>query len=217
GGSAGLSHSHMDAGSFVLEAGGVRWGIDLGMQDYESLESRGIDLWNRRQDSPRWHVFRLNNHSHNTLTLGGQLHRIDGFATFTAFSAEPPALSATIDLSPVFAGQAERATRRFEVRDNTRVIVRDSLDGLAPGAAVRWTMATRAAVECDGTHAMLRQDGRTLRATLGAAAGARFSAHPATPPHDFDTPNPGVTLLLVDTTAPSSGALEIEVELALAD
>jgi hypothetical protein len=37
GGSAGLNHAHMDAGSFVLEADGVRWACDLGMQDYESL------------------------------------------------------------------------------------------------------------------------------------------------------------------------------------
>ncbi|HLP09247.1 MAG TPA: heparinase II/III family protein [Opitutaceae bacterium] len=216
-GSAGLSHAHMDAGSFVLEAGGVRWAIDLGMQDYESLESRGIDLWNRRQDSPRWRVFRLNNHSHNTLTLGGQLHRVDGAAIFTAFSAEQPAPGASIDLTPVFAGQAERATRRLDVRDDKRVVVRDSLSGLAPGTAIRWAMATRAAVASNGTSATLQQGGRTLRATLGAAPGARFEAIPATPPHGFDAPNPGVTLLLVDTSAPASGAVEIEVELALAE
>ncbi|MFT3829297.1 MAG: heparinase II/III family protein [Opitutaceae bacterium] len=216
-GAANLSHAHMDAGSFVLEAGGVRWAIDLGMQNYESLESRGIDLWNRRQDSPRWSVYRLNNHSHNTLTLGGQLHRVDGAATITAFSAEPPAPFATIDLSPVFAGQAERATRRFEVRDNKRVVVHDALSGLTSGTTVRWTMATRAAVECDGTGATLRQDGRTLRAALRGPADARFTALPAVPPHDFDAPNRGVTLLVADTAAPASGALEIEVELSLAE
>jgi len=31
-GSAGLNHGHMDAGSFVLDAGGVRWACDLGAQ-----------------------------------------------------------------------------------------------------------------------------------------------------------------------------------------
>ncbi len=217
GGRADISHAHMDAGAFVLEAGGVRWAIDLGMQEYESLESRGIDLWNRRQDSPRWRVFRLNNRSHNTLTLDDQLHRVDGAATITVFAAGSSAPGATVDLSPVFAGQAERATRRFEVREDRRVLIHDSLAGLAPGTSVRWGMATRATVECAGTRATLRQDGRSLHATVGAANGAHFASLPATPPAEYDAPNPGVTLLVVETAAPASGALEIEVELSLAE
>ena len=54
GGSASLSHGHMDAGSFVYEWGGVRWSIDLGSQNYYSLESKGVDLWNMKEGSQRW-------------------------------------------------------------------------------------------------------------------------------------------------------------------
>ena len=43
---------------------------------------------------------------------------------------------------------------------------------------------------------------------------AVFAAIPAAPPpDDFNAPNPGVQLLLVQTTAPASGELTIEVEL----
>ena len=114
GGSAGLSHGHMDAGSFILEADGVRWALDLGRQDYLSLESKGIDLWNSRQNSDRWRVFRLNNFSHNTLTIGNQLHRVNGAAKITEFR-DAPNPNATLDLSPVSAGQADRVLRRFEL------------------------------------------------------------------------------------------------------
>ena len=69
GGSASESHGHMDAGSFVYEVNGVRWACDLGMQDYLSLESVGVDLWNKTQNGQRWDVFRLGPFSHNTLTI----------------------------------------------------------------------------------------------------------------------------------------------------
>ena len=41
GGLAMSSHSHLDQGSFYFESDGVTWATDLGMQDYNSLESIG--------------------------------------------------------------------------------------------------------------------------------------------------------------------------------
>ena len=57
-GSASVNHGHMDIGSFVFESDGVRWAMDFGMQQYESLESKGIRLFGRTQDAQRWSVFR---------------------------------------------------------------------------------------------------------------------------------------------------------------
>ena len=45
GGTASANHAHMDAGSFVFEASGVRWAQDLGMQEYYSLEKENVRLW----------------------------------------------------------------------------------------------------------------------------------------------------------------------------
>ena len=45
-GSPSINHGHMDVGSFVFEADGVRWAIDLGSEDYNTTETRGVDLWN---------------------------------------------------------------------------------------------------------------------------------------------------------------------------
>ncbi len=79
-GSASVSHAHMDAGSFVIDAKGERWAMDFGMQNYHSLESRGINLWSMAQDSERWKVFRYNNFVHNTITVNDQLHNVKGYS-----------------------------------------------------------------------------------------------------------------------------------------
>jgi hypothetical protein len=213
GGAANLSHGHMDAGSFVLDADGVRWALDLGRQDYLSLESKGIDLWNSRQNSDRWRVFRLNNFSHNTLTIGNQLHRVDGAARITEFH-DAPDPSATLDLSPVFAGQATRVIRRFQLGANRTVFIRDELTGLAPGTNVHWALVTKADVKLAGDRATLKQDGKALQARLLSPAGAKFSVIPANPPDDgFNAANPNTRILVVNVTAPTSGQVQLDVAL----
>jgi hypothetical protein len=214
GGAANLSHAHMDAGSFVLECDGVRWARDLGRQDYESLESKGVDLWNRRQDSQRWQVFRLNNRSHNTLTIDGQLHRVDGEARIAGFSDAAENPCAIVDLTPVFAGQAGRVLRGFRVWHEREVLVQDELSGLKPRADVRWAMATGAkvSIEDGGMRAILSEHGRRLVVRLLAPATARLTAIAATPPDDgFNAPNPGRRLLIVHAAAPADGTLTIAV------
>ncbi|MCH5597769.1 heparinase II/III domain-containing protein [Niabella ginsengisoli] len=79
-GSPSISHGHMDIGSFVLDAEGERWASDFGMQSYITLESKGVDLWNMRQNSQRWTVFRYNNFAHNTLTINNQLQLVNSNA-----------------------------------------------------------------------------------------------------------------------------------------
>jgi hypothetical protein len=216
GGSASLSHAHMDAGSFIFEAGGVRWAHDLGHQEYHSLESKSIDLWNRKQDSQRWTVFRLNNRSHNTLTIDNQLHRVDGQANITAFSdANDP--GAIVDLSSTFRGQASKVMRGFAFRSGSHVLIRDEIEGLQGGSTVRWAMLTKADVGSPGPQAIgseliLQQAGQHLRVHLQLPLDAKFEVIPANPPDDdFNAPNPNAHLLIVNMVAPASGRLNIAV------
>lgn len=210
GGSAQLPHAHMDAGSFVLEADGVRWAVDLGAQNYFSIESKGWDLWGRGQQSDRWRVYRLNNFSHNTLTLDGQLHRVNGAAHITQFTSN----SATLNLSAVFAGQAGRVTRVFTVEDDRGVRIRDEIAGARAGLPVRWQMVTRAQVRLQGAQAELRQNGRGLRATIQSPAQARFEVADARPPDDgVNQENPHTRILLVNVPTSRSGELTLVIRL----
>jgi len=210
GGSARVNHGHMDAGSFVLESDGVRWACDLGAQDYYSIESKGWNLFNRAQDSDRWRVYRLNNFSHNTLTLDGELHNMTGDARITQFTTN----SAIVNLSAVFAGQAENVTRSFVVGKDRTVVIADEIRGAKPRLPVRWQMVTRAQVSPDNKRAELRQDGMVLRATIISPADATFEVAEAQPPDDgVNQKNPNTRILLVNTTVPASGNLDLKIQL----
>lgn len=215
GGRATINHGHMDAGSFVLDLGGVRWAADLGSQNYNSLESRGINLWSRKQDSDRWTIFRINNQSHNPLTIDGKPHKVDGQATMTDFSDAPDSPGVTYDLTEVFAGDASSVVRTFRMESDRAVSVRDELEGLHTGVEVRWAMLTPAEIELKGDTALLTQAGKTLAAKLIEPAGAEFEWITADPPNDYDAPNPGYRLLIVKAVAPESGNLRITVELVM--
>jgi len=121
GGSASINHAHMDIGSFIMEANGVRWAMDFGMQDYESLESKGVKLWGRTQDSERWNVFRLNNYSHNTLSIDSQLQQVSGHAAIIASGKEANNMFAALDLSSVYEGQVNHAKRTISIMDGKKV------------------------------------------------------------------------------------------------
>lgn len=215
GGGASLSHAHMDAGSFVFEALGVRWARDLGMQSYLSLESKGLDLWHSGQDAGRWKVFRLGPFGHSTLTINSQLHRANGLAAITHFS-DTADLGAILDLSPVFAGQASRARRGFAFRPGSHALIRDELEGLNPGDVVRWAMLTRSKIELspDGSRATLSEGGQQLSVSLKSSVGGRLEAISAEPPaNNYDEPNPGFSLLIANLKAPASGRVDASVVL----
>ena len=210
GGSASVSHGHMDAGSFVLDADGVRWACDLGSQDYYSVESHGWSLFSMFQESSRWRVYRLNNFSHNTLTLGGRLHKMSGDARITAFTTN----SATVNLSQIFVGQAGSVIRQFRVGDNRSVIIRDDIAKAKPGLSVRWQMVTHASISTNQNGATLRQAGRTLSARILSPANAHFEIASAQPPDDgVNQSNPHTQILAVNASVPASGQLTIEIQL----
>jgi hypothetical protein len=210
GGSAGLPHGHMDAGSFVLDADGVRWATDLGAQSYYSVEQHGWSLFNMKQDSDRWRVYRLNNFSHNTLTLGGKLHKVTGDARITTFTNN----SATVDLTAIFDKQAGSVIRRFSVGDNRRVVIRDDIAKAKPGLPVRWQLLTHASISTNQNEATLRQEGQTLTAKILSPANARFEIASAQPPDDgVNQRNPNAQILTVNALVPASGNLTVEIQL----
>ena len=106
-GTPAANHGHMDTGSFIYEADGVRCALDLGAESYGKLEARGMGIWDRKQGSDRWRIFCYHNISHNTLTVDGAEQVVAARADFTRFSARKA--RAVMDLSAVYGGQLARA------------------------------------------------------------------------------------------------------------
>ena len=213
GGKATNPHGHMDAGSFVFEADGVRWASDLGAQDYNSLESKGVSLWDSKQSGQRWRVFRLGPFSHNTLTINGELHDARGEARITRFAAGSDA-GAVVDLSPVFKGQAQRVTRGFSFRAGQDTTIRDEVAGLKAGDTVRFALLTKAqvALSDDGQCATLNSDGQILTVRLVSGA-AKWEVLAAKGAQNYDADNPDARILVANFTAPQAGELSWAVTL----
>ncbi|WP_046243473.1 heparinase II/III domain-containing protein [Hymenobacter terrenus] len=210
GGSPSTSHGHMDVGSFVLDADGVRWAMDFGMQQYESLESKGVDLWGKQ----RWDVYRYTNHVHNTLTINDALQEATAFAPLTGTSAESDFLSATADLSKLYTGPLTAARRGIAIVDRRYVVVRDELTAGSTQSTVRWTMLTPATVKLlNATTAELTQGGKKLRLQVAEPAAITLKTWPTTPPHEYDAPNPGTTLLGFEVTLPANAKHALTVVL----
>ncbi|MDA0989902.1 MAG: heparinase II/III family protein [Verrucomicrobia bacterium] len=206
GGTPSANHAHMDIGSFVMDADGVRWARDLGNQSYYSLESKGIGLWDKQQDGQRWDIFRWSNFSHNTLVVDGQKQRVEGFAPIVGFSDQDPLPHTIIDMTSVYDGQLAAVRRGVALRPDRTVLVQDELTTLDHDTAIRWGMVTGADVTIDDAHrATLRQDGQQLTLTILSPAGASLEIYEtAEPPHDYDEPNPGTRMIGFTVHIPAS-------------
>ena len=214
GGSPSLSHAHMDAGSFVMDADGVRWAIDFGSQNYETLESKKVDLWNMKQNSQRWEVFRYNNLAHNTLAVNGGFQRVEGKATLTNFSDSPNRMSATIDMSELYKGVLTTANRNIAIVNKEVVRVHDEVETAAEPATIRWTMATPATVKLITPNvAELTKDGKILLVRVDSPAQITLKTWPTDPVHDYDATNPGTTLLGFEVTVPAKTKAALTVHL----
>lgn len=211
-GSVSVNHAHMDIGSFIMEADGVRWAMDFGMQNYESLESKGIRLFGREQDAQRWSVFRYTNKVHNTLTVNDQLQRVVGDAPLTGYASAPAFMSATTNMSEIYKGALASVNRGIAISNQQYVIVRDELETLPQESTVRWTMLTPAEVKITGKNrAELTKDGKKLILQVQEPAQVIMKTWSTDPPNDYDVSNPGTTLVGFEVKMPAQtkGALTV--------
>jgi hypothetical protein len=214
GGSANVNHAHMDIGSFVMEADGVRWAMDFGMQDYESLESKGLSIFGRGQDAVRWSIFRYNNYVHNTLTVNNELQRVVGYAPITSSSTAPSFMRAVVDLTEVYKGALQKSTRGVAVVDNKYVVVRDEIEALPNETTIRWTLLTPADVRITGDNkAELTKNGKKLLLQVQTPAKVVMKTWSTDPPKSYDAPNPGTVMVGFEMTVPANTKTDITVSL----
>lgn len=191
-GSPDVNHGHMDIGSFIMESDGVRWAMDLGMQSYETLESKGMKIFGRTQDAERWTIARLNNFVHNTLTINGQLQLVNGYAAIDRHSERDDFSFAVSDISAVYTGQIKEAVRGVAIVKQEYVLVQDEITALDQVATVRWNMLTPAQVNITGDRtATLKKDGKTLLLKVDGPDGIKLTTWSTEPTTDYDAPNPG--------------------------
>ena len=217
-GSPSGNHGHMDGGTFVLDAHGIRWALDLGAENYYYIERRGMNLWDSRQDSDRWKIFRLSTEGHNVLMLDGKPQQVRGNAKVVKVTRGKKAASESVlDLTQLYP-DAKRVVRTGVMAENGRAYtLSDEVECKKSGTSIRWAMNTQAQVEIQGNTAVLRQGGKTLKLTqVGELRGA-WSVRDAKGPKEWDSPNRNCRQLTFTVQSPSDRAAKLAVRFDLAD
>jgi hypothetical protein len=213
-GSPSANHGQMDTGSFVLDADGQRWAMDLGAEGYHGIESRGMNLWDRSQNSDRWKIFRQQNHGHNTLVIDDKLQIAEGKGHITGFSNDPEFPHTVVDLSEVYQGQAESIHRGVALLPSREVLIQDELRGLKSGSRVRWAMITPATPDKpEGSRLRLRKEDASMSLTIYSAGKSPSwrIIDTAKPQNEWDSANPGTCTVAFESIAPASGRLTVAV------
>jgi len=215
GGSPSVSHGHMDVGSFVIDAEGLRWAVDLGHESYHKIESRGMDLWGRSQNAERWSIFRYNNLSHNTLVVDGQHQQVKGHAPIIRYSDQRQCPHVVFDMSDAYEGQLAQALRGASLLPAGRVLIQDEFKATNQPATVRWAMVTPAAVSIESDQrAMLTQQGTSMRMIVLTDAQIRLRTYSTKPKADYDAPNPGTRMIGFEVSLSSGQTIRTAVLLA---
>ena len=213
-GSPSVNHGHMDIGSFVFEANGVLWGMDMGGENYNQLETKGVDLWNRKSGSQRWDVYRYNNRTHNTLSFNRKYQYVDGKAQIDKYSELAEHMYVVSDLTSVYEGQVKNVKRAVSLVDKKYVVVEDLIETNEHFTMMTWTMVTSATAKILSENVMLlEQDGKKLYIRVEGPEKIRWRIVPAEPDFSYNSPNPGVSLIGFDVDLELSRKQKVKVYL----
>ncbi|MEI8311775.1 MAG: heparinase II/III family protein [Verrucomicrobiota bacterium] len=205
-GAADGPHGHLDLGSFVLDADGVRWSSELGADNYQLP-----DYFNMK--GPRKTYLSCNNLGHSTLSIDGAIMDIKAKADIVDFRGEGDKMSAGINLDSCYPEQARSWNRRFTFERKGEVLVQDDLQGLKPEANVEWRMITeaRADISPDGKSAVLTLRGKKLAARILSPDDARFVVQTAVPQNPKENPNKGFSIFTAQAKPAADGSLRLAV------
>jgi len=210
-GSPSVNHGHMDVGSFIMEADGVRWSSDPGMQNYESLESKGMSIFGRTQDAQRWTIYRMNNHSHNVITIDNQHQQVKGYGKIDAYSDAEAFSYVVSDISSIYDGQMKQVVRGVAMKDGKYVVVRDEVETLGKETKLKWAMFTFADVELGENSAILNQDNKKLYIQVKSPSNVEMKTWSTVPTNDYDAPNPGTVMVGFECSLPANSKAYFEV------
>ncbi|WP_284639308.1 heparinase II/III domain-containing protein [Paenibacillus silviterrae] len=157
------SHSHSDIGSFVFQANGEQWAIDVGSDDYNL---KGYFEY----DKERYTFYRMKPEGHNTLVMNPDARfqqdqaSMNKIVNYVSTQAKTYAIA---DMKPAYSRNAEAAKRGVMLADRKRLIVQDELQAKKP-STVWWFMHTKAAVQIaeEGKSVLLTQNGKRLWVTM---------------------------------------------------
>lgn len=168
GGDNAANHSHLDLGTFVLDARGHRWCEDLGGDDYNLPGYFG---------KQRWDYYRLRTEGHNTLTINGRNQNRKARSAIVAHDFGRDRARAVADLTQAYGPEAVSVQRGVALLSHDVVLVQDEVELSAPGD-IAWAIHTPAQVEVRGCTALLSRKQAQVTLRVLEPAGAALCVLP---------------------------------------
>jgi hypothetical protein len=215
GGDNRIPTAQLDLGSFILEAAGKRWAIELGAES-----DRAPNFNPKAPDrTKRYQLYVEGTPGQNTLEIGQEEElpapkkgapppkpvistnqAMDARSQALFVKSTPEASMAAFDLKPAYSKAAKEAVRGVMLvrGEKPYVVIQDDLI-LKNSTPVTWKMHTRAEVSVDGKTATLTDKEQKLHAVILSPAGATFStAEPPEPTNEQMKKLTGIHILKVN-------------------
>ena len=164
GGDNKTNRSHLDLGSFVFDAGGVRWAYDPGPEDNNLPGYLG---------SKRYTYFKASTEAHNTILIDGENQDHKAEARIVHSDSTPDLTWVEIDLSRTYPGKVKQWQRRIGLAQKQALLVQDTLQAEQPVDAL-WGILTEADIAVSGQTAELKKNDWTLSCEIRSPHHAVF-------------------------------------------
>ncbi len=192
------NHSNLDIGTFVIDALGYRWALDLGADNYNLPGYFG---------ALRWSYYRMRAEGHNTIVINPSKEPDQdprAFAKVIRFSSRKDFAFAVADLTPAYSAHAASVLRGVMLMrgaNGNAILIQDEIELKQPGE-VYWFMHTPAQVQVDGATAILHQGDARLWCRIISPSNAQFTVMdakplPSSPDPKGQNPNAGVRKLAI--------------------
>lgn len=182
----GRGHAQLDLGSFVMDAAGTRWALDLGRNDYSVPGYFG---------KLRFTYYRTQTESHNTVLIDGANQDAVAEAPIFAHRFAPALSYVQIDLAQAYREKVRRFERGVALYRGRHVIVQDEIQSRVPVQAL-WGLVTDAEVALQGREAALIKGERVVTARIVTPGNAAFGIVSTQAPSG-QTPNGNTRKLVV--------------------
>ncbi|MBC7914201.1 MAG: heparinase II/III family protein [Pyrinomonadaceae bacterium] len=214
GGTPNNSHGHMDAGSFILEANGVRWALDLGTESYGNMRAAKLDLWNYTQNSNRWTTFRVGPEGHNILRFNNEYQLIDGKAEVSAVPDAKGTVGNKADLTSLYSNFAKQVHRTVLLNPDRSVTFKDEWITKNKSSQVTFQWLTKAKVTKKLYGVLLEQNGQSLQLKIDPTLLKKVTVEVqdvSKSKATQDSDNQGLSRIVIKTKTAANSAGRIEL------
>lgn len=174
------AHQHFDVGSFVYDALGERWAMDLGFENQAYPY-----LYEINYDGPlgKERYYMIRGEGHNTLLVNPRGRRydqpIDPQVRRVEYDSKEGGAYSVFDTTNLYFGEATDAKRGFLLTDYRQTaVIRDEMTLTQDSNDIYWFMHTEAKIEIleGGKQALLTRNGKQVIASLECSnPSAKFS------------------------------------------